>query len=400
MIQLAKFKATELSVHFFLSLLLVLITFPLLIFVFPFIPQRSLNGIAMQRHAPAFSLRSLNDGTFQKSYENWFMKGNRLWPWFVMLNNQLNYEIFRQISTTYNTTVFLGKEGYLFQSMYLSSINNSGKATESEISERARDLKILQDLLKERGVPLIVVISTNMPALYPELIPNSFLDPTRNSRPEGSAKLLFELRKNKVNFIDAHSMLKALSKKSPIRFFERGGSHWNDIGSCLVVKEVFLNLTANVRKPLLKFNCDPYAMEMPPRTADRDLLGIANLLLPRRAISPSPYVTNRAAFIGPVYRPNLLFIGTSFNFALIDQLYGRKAIEHAMLYFYYNRRRDETGRVASLDRSRIDWENRVFNRDAIIIEENQSRPGRIGFSFVKDAIRKLQESKSNNISVK
>ena len=351
-------------------------------------------GLNAPPSRPAFSLKGFGTERYQKKFEGWFSRGNGLWGYLVRVSNQLNYSLFNQVSTHYRTTILAGKEGHLFQPMYLPSFNRKKMARPKKYIKSVRALGRLQRLLAQRGKTMVSLISTNMPALYPELVPDYFTDPTRLSRKNSYEVVRPLYDQFGVNYVDAHEYLSRLVPTAGIRFFEPTASHWNNLGSCLATGALIGKIEGLLGRKMKKFACAPYVLTYPPRGWDLDLVRIANLLFPERTYKPAPQIEPRTLADGDEFKPRILFVGSSFVFSVLNHFKKHEIAEDFTFYFYYRQVRDSSHRqLRALRRQDIDWERDVFSHDVIVLERNMASIGDMGFSFVKDAIKHLRASR-------
>lgn len=374
-------------------LFLLLFSFPLIQLTVHPLKEDDLHGIALPNHFPKLRLEKLMKESFQKRAEDWFMKRNGLYALLVRTSNQLTFSTFNQISSNYYSPAMLGKEGHFFQPMYLQSFNRSKNVDRKELEERADKLKELQDILAKHGIPLVVLISTNILALHPELAAEEYTDPTRLQR-ENSYDVLRPLLVEKgVNIVDAHEYLTKLKGEMNMKFFEPTASHWNNVAACKVTSQLITKFEALLGKNMINIGCDSYSYQFPPKGADRDLVQIANLLYPEQAMRPAPYVQREVTKDGSEFRPKILFVGTSFIFSVLDQLDDNDISEKNSFFFYYRQVKynSKEGHYKRLNRRSIDWK-KVLNYDLIVLERNMASIGNMGFSFLDDAIEHLKET--------
>jgi hypothetical protein len=379
-------------VSVYVGLFVLLFATPLIQLAFRPFPGKSVNGIAAPDSFPKLTVRSLLRESFQKGAEDWFLKKNGLWGLLVRANNQLNYNLFGQVSTSYTTTILVGKNKHLFQPMYLPVYNRSKKANPAKLEKRAKKVKLLQDLLVARGVALVVLLSTDLISLYPETVPAQYADPTRLTRKNSYEIMRPLLDKYQINYVDGHEFLQQRKATSPIEFFEPTASHWNSVASCMVTNNLIGKMQQLTNKKLVRFACEPYSFCDPPREADLDLVQIANLLDPSAIYRPSPVVEPRPIASGDEYKPKLLFVGTSFVFSIIGHLKRNAVAEQNSYYFYYRKVQDPvTGGFTDLPKDSINWEETVLANDVIILEINQAGIGNVGFGFLDDAIENISK---------
>lgn len=375
---------------FCIILLVIILFIPLLEFKFHFTPITTLQGVGEATPPKKISISTLKNNAFQKSFENYFMKGNAIWKWLVKTNNQISFDIFNQITFNYGTPAFVGKDNQLLQTMYLNSFNRQKTPPKNLLLKKSYKLKKLQMLLEMKGIKLLIFTNPNALALYPELVPTKFKDDSRFSRENSYEIMIRHLKNLDIPFVDSYQQLLSKKDNFNFRFFEPTGSHLNEVGSCISTNNLLLKIKELTNKKEIKsFPCFPITKTFPPKIEDKDLLDIANLLFPNKLLREGHYVpTPHKMYKTPPLK--LLFVGTSFNFAVQDHLYKRN-IAKTKLYFYYRQIRSERGTFHILDKRKINWENDIFKNDVIILESNYSGLGGVGYSFLTDAIIKLKK---------
>lgn len=352
---------------------------PLLTLLVP-IPRTTLHGLKLDYELPRWSTKAFKKGKLQKHVEMWAMRGHPFWPWSVRVMNQLTYRIAGEISLDYGTSVQGGKEGYLWQPMYLRSVNNNSAPPQKKIFATFKALRKAQDLLKPHGIPVLGVINPNLLSLYPEILPEKYLNVQSNQSSYTTSLSAIEKFAPKV--VNAYELLRASQSAYPFKFFEPTGSHWNDVGSCLALREIGRELGAAWGEEIPNPHCESYRMQFPPEPAERDLVEIANLLDESSLYKPAPYVVQQPQFHGKKSR-RILLVGTSFLFALEKKILQSGLADSTTLLFYFRQsRKNAAGSFHSLDKRTITREE-VLSYDAIIVDANVAGPGIMGYGFLQ-----------------
>ena len=378
----------RLLLSLFVAILYLGLCLPLIQLQFRIFDSRGLNGVSVPNARPAIKLKSLLKESYQKGMEEWFMKRNGLYGYMVRASNQLSFSLFGQISANYFSSVLLGRDGQFFQPMYLNSFNRTENTPVTEMEDRVRKLKTLQELLAKHNVSFLLLITTNVLALYPEIVPAAYTDPSRLGRKNNYELMLSFLDKYGVNYLDVHQFLMREKSSSPVRLFVKTGSHWNDVAACRITDLLVQKFEQLLGKKLIRFTCEPIKTKYPPRSEDLDLVAIANLLFAERTFRPAPYPESQTIKQGDEYKPKVLFVGTSFVMSILRFLGRHDVLEQSLYYFYYNQVMDSrTGAFQMLNRKKIDWQKRVLSKDLVVIENNQA--ARVGFRFLDDAIERI-----------
>lgn len=340
------------------------------------IPRTPLKGLNTHYPFPKPSWKQVRRGKYQPDLEIWATRAQPLWSWSIKVMNQIVYSTVGEISLDYGTSIQGGNEGYLWQPMYLRSITRKTPPPRKKIAKTFKALKKAQDLLAQHRIPLVAVINPNILALYPELLPAKYLSA---SLPESSYSVSQEMiAKYQPTVINAYEMLKNPSQRTPFRFFEPTGSHWNEVGACIAAREVSKSLASAWGEPTPSLKCEAYHMEMPPRDPETDLLEIANLLLPEQVMRPAPYLDSypQANFAKP---RRILLIGTSFLFALEHQLLKHGVAQSTDLLFYFRQeRRNGKAPFLSFNKRELTKEL-LLSYDGVVVDANVAGPGVMGY---------------------
>lgn len=287
----------------------------------------------------------------------------------------------------------LGNNGYLFQTAHLASLNHRRPKNHAKLPDRVKAIKELQDILAKLGKTLLIVVTPNLPSLYPEVIPSIHLDPSRHERPHPYTPVKEAFEREGVRFVDTVEQLKRLESNYPVKFFSPAGSHWNDLGSCLALQAINHALLDQGGPTLRGFSCDTYKIFNTPRAKDTDLLEIANLLFPSRLHSPLPYVDIKYTSPPQTKQPSVLLVGTSYLFALSEHLYDWDLAKNHELYFYYRQaRRGGEKRFHALNKNALNW-SKVFSHDIILVNVGIGNPVTIGYGFIEEALAKIKDSR-------
>ena len=238
------------NLKLYVGIILALLFLPLSQRIYQFIPSASLHGIGLPNSHLPLSKASFLQGTFQKTLESHLVKSNPLWGQGLKLGNQVYYSLFGQISAKLNNSVHVGNDGYFFQSQYLSSVNKSKPFDKERVDSFLRKAIELQKELKALGITLVPLISPNLIELYPETLPDAFKDRTRDKRLTGYEYILPTLKASELKYVDTFSELSILKTTSADKFFQRTGSHLNELGVCYQINGILSLVSADKEKRL------------------------------------------------------------------------------------------------------------------------------------------------------
>lgn len=350
-------------------------------------PDLPLAGAEGAVEAPAIGLGAWWDGELQKGFDGWISRKIGLRGILVRTANQINYSLFGELPRRGGTQVVKGKNGYLYEKVYVDAFREGGRRPEEELRNVSESTRRLQDRLAADGVAFLLVLSPSKAEIYPEHLPEEADAAGRAGRRSNYENLIGHLRADGVNLVDAHELfLKWKSEPGAPMLFAKGGTHWNQYGAARTAGAILEKLRELTGLDLPAVEVTGARTNRTIVGADNDLGELANLWSGRPLAGPQvhPVFEKRAGS----HRPDLLFVGDSFVFTLTDfmdreDLYGRRET-----YYYYNRRFSHPERVDEpLDKRSLDLLAEVRGRDAVVVEVNEYWLPRIGFGFVRDMLK-------------
>ena len=375
----------------FCFLFVVTITVPYSNFIVNYIPRKSISGFGNPKK-PQLTFSDYNQGVFQEKFSNWFHRKNGLWGYFVRLNNQFNFKVFNQISGGYNSALLLGKDNFLFQSLYLDDFNKLSRYYDNIHKKKVKKLVKLDSLLNQRGKKLILLLSPNRLLLYPEYVQSKFIIEGRNQRKSDYDKLI-ELTNSKITVLDTYSFFKNLGP-GDLKYFTRTGSHWNKLGACKVTRELLNLIQKNINSTLSNINCDAEFIREKPSKEDQDYIQMANLWnkeflnIPVYSVKPTVEPSTNQA------NKNIFIVGTSFMWSILELIKENSLFENFYFYYYFKRRAYNTYNYNESYSDQLSlWKEDLDNSSIVILEANQALFNDLGFDFVNQAIKYLKQDK-------
>jgi hypothetical protein len=353
-------------------------------------PDMILSGVEKPLGLPAPSFSGILGGKFQEAVETRLRHTLGFRGFLVKSDNQIKYSFFSEFSQNHPRMIILGKEKYLYQENYLNMYNRISVVRGDEMEKKAAALKKLQDELKRRNVGFLLVISPSKTTIYPEYIPERFILRGNLSRPDNYRVLSPLLERHGVNVLDGRKIFLDLKRRSTPNLFPTSGIHWSLYACCLFTDRLIRRMEDLTGKRLVRFAWGEPLKSREPIELDKDLARLVNILFTRSLFTGYLYVkTVRDAPPG-ARRPNILMVGSSFCWNIIEYLDRNSTCSAIDFFYYYNTRYVYPGKSRqAIDRPGIDWEREIRSRDMVVIEVNEAAMGETGFGFVEDCTAAL-----------
>ncbi len=370
--------------------LILLLFSPIIQWKYKIAPEIRLAGVeATVAERPVFKYSDWLTGKYQKEVETAFSKLNGLRGFFVRLDNQINFSLFKECSS-YGGGIAVGKDNWLFEKSYVNYMNNDNQADLSALEPRIIEMKQLQDLLTSRDIYFLFLITPSKATVYGEHLSEKYIKDSlvRETAKYTTAKRLLD--SHGINYIDAHKFFMENKETAPYDLFVRGGTHWSYYGASLFSMELISRTRQDTGLPIGSISCESIQVGSLPWSTDADIASLMNVFDMTPACGDMPHPIMKTSFPKNAIRPDVLVVGGSFlhtiNGFVCDELFGTRDY-----YYYYQR---NIPRPFSKDRESIpkneQLKDALLSKQIIIVESNETLLHNIGSGFIEDAVKALK----------
>jgi hypothetical protein len=182
---------------------------------------------------PFLTKKSFYTGFYQAKYEQYFLQNLELRPIFIRTHNQIQYSLYKTSSLKH---IVIGKENFLYHKEFVRSSNGENYNGQAVMDYYVNSLKIIQDSLKKRyNIDLLVVLAPGKAYVYPEYIPEKYVNKKGPTNYEYYSK---ELPDAGVNTIDFNKYFKEIKDTSKALLFAAQGMHWSNYGAAIAFDSI------------------------------------------------------------------------------------------------------------------------------------------------------------------
>ncbi|MBQ3710670.1 MAG: hypothetical protein II887_08200 [Bacteroidales bacterium] len=307
-------------------LLLTLLFLPMLQTIFHFVDEKPLDGAFVETPRPVVTLQKLiNENkqdtvkTTQDSMMTWCTEQTGFRNSMIRLNNQLLYSAFGKISAIGPVKGNNGKT--FFEDSYIISYIGETCLDKEKIDANTRQLKVIQDILRTKGITLLPVFALGKASYYPELIPEKYI--ARQRETNNYQEYLKAFHEQGVEMIDFNRWFcdQKGSEEHPV--YCDLSAHWTVYAASLAMDSLVRYMEQKTQKVqahafIERFDNDGL------KNQDNDLYRMMNLILPLSHNS----IDNPHFGFTEGYKPKVLAIADSYwwtvwawNVALPENLF-------------------------------------------------------------------------------
>jgi hypothetical protein len=280
----------------------------------PLVKVKRLHGDYVLASKPGFEWKSWFTGKFQEAFDSYLEDHIGFRPLLVRLTNQIDYSLFNLARAE---GVVIGKEGYLYEYDYIRAYAGGDFLGETNIDKRMRRVKFVQEYLKrEHDIDFVVVFEPGKASVYPEYIPETYLQ----NRHDGNNYNSFvkKAEQHSVRFIDYNSYFQRLRDTATYPLYARYGTHWTPYGMSFVADSLVRYMEDLRNIDMREMMIDSLVIEHKARIEDYDIAAAMNLLchLPDREVLAYPEIS-----FGPPagkYLPMVLVVGDSYYWNIFN----------------------------------------------------------------------------------
>jgi alginate O-acetyltransferase complex protein AlgJ len=386
-----KYKLEKRLLKIFIAIFIILLFIPIIQRKFNLFAEINLHGVEIESKHSEFNFKDFIKEDFQKNFTQWFEDRIGFRAELIKTNNQISFDVFEELAKNNNSKIILGKNNWLYEKGNIDSRNNVFKMETEFIETEVQKLKEFQDKLDAKNIPFLLLVSPNKAAIYPEYIPEKYINKKELKNISNYDEIIFFLDKYNINYFDTHEFLLAQKEINDYLLFPPGGTHWSYYGACLVIEEMIQKLEALDQTNLINISCTPVVRDNEPYGHDIDLKNLINLWSDQEINSLSDHPTVTKDQDRYAYQPNLLFIGDSFSWQILSIMDDQSLYKERDFYYYYSRNDTYPEKTFDLiDKENFDWQSEVFSKDAIIMEINETIEPPFWFGFVDDALDYLE----------
>lgn len=365
------------------------------------IDEAELSGVINVPPRPQFSATSLLSGQFQSEFEKYLEYNLATRKTGTRAYNQALHSLF---NSTDSASVVVGRENYLYESLYPAAyLTEVPSWATPALTEKIKELAELDQLLKERGVVLVVRMSPTKAEHYPEYLPagySRFVDTKRRGEygPNWYEVFKEEIAKTDVPYYDRYDLIQQMKQDGHI-VFTKGGTHWSLYPMAEYINGFNEYLEGLLGKKLGRITVTSAEnkngqMGIPE---DRDIWDICWNALSVKPNYPSPNVT--FGMTRGEFAPKVFTVGQSFSTILLSVIYNNmeNPVWDETYFSWYN---SYVLRYPNPDHlpwgERVEEETKDFeqylNMDIIMIEflETGANPDATQFAFVSNMLNYLK----------
>lgn len=191
-------------------------------------PLFQILGNNQENILPKFSLKSFNNKSFQKQFEN--NLGYSL-PWTNLYIKNFNTIMFYIFNKSYSEdgSLIIGKNKYIFGTHYFTFYMNDLRYKPIQAQEMMNtidDFKLLQNYLKRKNKTLIIMVTPNKAAFYSEYLPDRYVKFNKYKRADKDYYVFMKILKDSgLNYVNTRDYLNQLKDKNDI--FEKDNVTWS-----------------------------------------------------------------------------------------------------------------------------------------------------------------------------
>lgn len=331
----------------------------------------------------AFTTDTWFDGSFQENWNLYADENIELRARLVCLKNEIHYDFFRESG---NNTVVVGKDNYLFEKKYLTSLIGEDYIGYNTIQARVQQLKNARKKLKLMGKDLLVLIAPSKGYFNHEKLPQAFVV-------DSGVKTNYRVYKDLLQgsglpYINFNDYFLSIKNKTPYPLIPRVGAHWSNYGAALACDSIIKKLEAMSGKKMNHFKINPTAVSDDSGFSEEDLEVILNLLKPLKNI-PLAHPVLEFESDSSKYQPRVIAVSDSYYWNIQMLEMPQHCFANDAQFWYYYKTVYKTS-VGAMPLSTVNIKAELDKADIIILMATEPNLAAFPFGFLEELNRYLK----------
>lgn len=308
---------------------MVVLFLPMMQTCFHLVDEKPLDGAFVEAKKPVVSIETLYHEAVQDSLMTWCTEQTGFRKSMIRVNNQLLYSAFGVMTAN---GVVKGKDGTpAFVMPYIKSYIGESYIGKERIDKTTQQIKLIQDMLRAKGVTLLPVFAVGKASYYPELIPDEYM--AKRKETNNYQEYLKAFAEQDVEIMDFNQWFCERKGTEEYPIYCNLGVHWTAYAASLAMDSIVCYMESKTHQKQVHAFIESFDTTYLLKQDD-ELCRIMNLIIPIK--HNTVYQPNFGYTEG--YKPKVLAISDSYWWTV----YAWKIALHQHLfsdggYWYYNK---------------------------------------------------------------
>ena len=289
---------------------------------------RPLHGDIVIVERPALNWNNWIKGSYQQQADEYLKANYGCQPFFIRLNNQIQYSLFNKIKAK---NVIEGKEGYLYEENYIKAYFGTDFIGDDSVSIRINNLIRLRDTLQKSGTELLIILAPGKGSFFPEYFPDNWKNVKKDRTNHEAYKT--QLSKSNLHFIDMKTWIDGMKDTSRYPLFPKCGIHWSKYGEYLAADSLIKYINHNHLAKVGGMRLDKIEISEKNKDGDYDIGEGMNLLCDLNTY-PMAYPKYDFDTISKEKNDRILMISDSYYWELFNKGMSDKSFGRGQFWFY------------------------------------------------------------------
>jgi len=339
----------------------------------------NLTGLVISDIKPELTRTNWLNATYQKETDDYNNDHWALKETMVRWNNQLYYDLFRQIRVNGFVS---GKDDYIFSEGYIFSAFGDDLVPDEHIKTLLQKAKVVQDTLKAKGIDLLLVYAPGKGQYCREYIQDKYFHPIKTTNHE---RFVNYSREFGLQHLDLLRYFENMKSSTPYPLFPKFGHHWSYYGACIASDTIIGTIEYLQKRDLPDLSWKEIELVDTARSRDADVLKSMNLLSPPSQNMKLAYP--RLLFEQDTFKNNtrVLTISDSYWY---DQVYmgvPQNCFAGGSFWYYYNRVIPSPRPGEKVEVWQLDLKEEIESNRVIMLLYSDGNLPKFGNHFIEDA---------------
>lgn len=340
------------------------------------LPAQKIHGTLPPSKRPPVTVHGVLHEGFQRGFTAWFENHRGLRGYAVYVDNHVLYHGLGETRVGSRVRLGRGKQLFIDEDIDFLDRREHGIPQPAVLADLMDRVARVQQRLRARGQALVPIIIPSKTSIFRDQVePRWIRDFGAAGFPSDHQlyqPLIAGLTARGVTFVDMRAAL-ATSAHPRDALWGAEARHWSQFAACLANQQIVASFATLLARSPLPYRCALERPKVPRNHDDYDLWRLLNTWNVKRVALTAPIAVHAAPLGVTTPPPSVVYVGTSFNWALIRDAVASQLVAPIHMHYYDSQLISwPDGQSVPMKAGDAAWRERLSTTELIVLDLHET----------------------------